>query len=336
MIITRTPFRLSFFGGGTDYPDWFRQHGGLVVGAAMQHYCYISCRSLPPFFEYKTRVVYSQSEMVNHPGEIKHPAIRGCLTHLGIEDGLEVHHDADLPARAGLGSSSAFTVGFLLSLLAWRGSPLPEARELADLAIKVEQEVIREHVGIQDQILAAHGGFQTIRIDQVGDYQMTPLVLSENYLQCLESHVLLGFTGLTRLAPTLAAEQVKRIRSGNSSMNEIQSMAEEGLKLFQAGKAMEEIGALLRENWKVKRTLAENMSSPVIDDLYARALKAGAYGGKLLGAGGGGFMMFLAPPELHEKIQAALPQVKVWVPFKVAPSGADIIFQKDERQHVFR
>ena len=328
MIITRTPFRLSFFGGGTDYNAWFSEHGGLVVGTTFRRYCYISCRKLPPFFDYKTRAVYSRTELVKENHEIQHPAIRGCLSHLGIQDGLEIHHDGDLPARSGLGSSSTFTVGFLLGLYAMRHE-MPTKKNLADQAIKVEQDVLRENVGIQDQIFAAHGGLRAINIDRKGDYEVNSLILPPDYLQALEEHVLLGFTGQTRDATHMAGAQIEKIQRGNSCMSEIHSIAQEALQLFEAKADLPRIGKLLDASWRIKRSITTGISNDQIDDLYEAGLNAGAYGGKLLGAGGGGFIMFLAPPCNHQRIKDALPGVKVWVPFKMDQSGAQVIMHTD-------
>lgn len=329
MVITRTPFRVSFFGGGTDYPDWFQKHGGLIVGTTFQRYCYISCRNLPPFFNHKTRIVYSQTEEVNHPDEIRHPAIRGCLKALNISDGLEIHHDGDLPARSGLGSSSSFTVGFLLSLEAMRHR-MPTKRNLADMAIKVEQELLKEHVGIQDQILASFGGFQMIHILPTGEYEVRPMILPPAYLRSFEDHILLGFTGLTRNSTQVAGRHIEAIRNGTTAMSEIHSLARQGIDAISGQQDFSEIGRLLQDGWHIKRGNADGVSNSDIDDIFNVAMKAGAYGGKLLGAGGGGFIMFLAPPKLHEKIKAALPKIRVWVPFKFDVTGSQVIFHTDE------
>jgi len=328
MIITRTPFRVSFFGGGTDYNSWFSEHGGLVIGTTFRRYCYISCRALPPFFDYKTRVVYSSTELVKDNQEIRHPSIRSCLSHLGVQDGLEIHHDGDLPARSGLGSSSTFTVGFLLGLHALHHR-MPTRKELANQAIKVEQEILRENVGIQDQIFAAHGGLRVIRIERNGDYDVAPLILPPEYVQAVEEHVLLGFTGQTRDATRLAGAQIDQIRKGNSHMDEIHSIAQEALRLFSARADLPKIGELLDASWKIKRSITTGISNNGIDDLYEAGRKAGAYGGKLLGAGGGGFIMFFAPPYQHQRIQDALRGIKVWVPFKMDQSGAQVIMHTD-------
>jgi D-glycero-alpha-D-manno-heptose-7-phosphate kinase len=329
MIITRTPFRLSFFGGGTDYKAWYSEHGGLSIGTTFQKYCYISCRPLPPFFEYKTRVVYSKTELVHNNHEVHHPAIRGCLKYLGVEQGLEIHHDGDLPARSGLGSSSSFTVGCLMALHALRHQ-MPTKRDLADQAIKVEQDILKENVGVQDQIFAAYGGMQVIQIDRNGDYEVAPLILPPDYARAVEEHVLIGFTGQTRMATNLAGAQIESIQKGKSRMDEIHAIAKEALKCFTAKADLPKVGELLDASWRLKRSLASGVTTDSIDQMYETARKAGAYGGKLLGAGGGGFIMFFAPPYRHEQIKEALSEIKVWVPFKFDKTGAQVIFHTDE------
>lgn len=331
MIITRTPFRLSLFGGGTDYPAWYLQHSGLVIGTTFRRYCYLSCRVLPPFFDHKTRIVYSQIESVKEHSEIQHPAVRGCLQYLGVDQGLELHHDGDLPARSGLGSSSSFTVGLLLALHGLRHE-MPTKRDLADEAITVEQRVLEEHVGIQDQILAAYGGFQVIEMGPETDYRVAPLVLPPEYQQALQVHILLGFTGMTRFASGVAEEQVRNIGSGQSRVGEILGIAREALRLLHKRAAFEQLGGLLHDGWQLKKSLGKGVSSPDIDAVYETAIRNGAYGGKLLGAGGGGFIMFLAPPERHQRIKDALPRLTVWVPVEFDTEGAQVIFHTDVYQ----
>lgn len=329
MIITRTPFRLSFFGGGTDYPAWYTAHGGLVVGTALARYCYLSCRRLPPFFDHKTRLVYSKIESVRDRREIRHPAVRGCLEFLDFDDGLEIHHDGDLPARSGIGSSSSFTVGLLLALHGLRHEMWTK-QALADEAIKVEQEVLKENVGIQDQILAAYGGFRVIEMGPGVTYRVLPLMLPPDYLKSLEAHILLGFTGLTRVASDVARAQIENIENGSSRMEEIHAIAKEALDLFDRRADFERIGKLLSHSWDVKRSLATGVTSAEIDDLHDIARRAGAFGGKLLGAGGGGFVMFLAPPERHARIKAALAALRVWVPSTLDTDGARVVFHTDD------
>jgi len=330
MILTKTPFRVSFFGGGTDYPQWFQENGGLVISSAIKQYCYISIRRLPPFFEYKTRTVYSVVEEVNSHSEINHPAIRGCLEYMNIQDGLEIHHDGDLPARTGIGSSSSFTVGMLLALHSLNRQMITK-KELADEAIKLEQEVMGEDVGIQDQILASFGGFQVLEMGPGDQYNLSPLLLPFDYLQNFEQHILLAFTGISRFATKYAKKQIHNILSGNtkSQLTEMLSITREALDLFSKQESLRKIGKLLDYSWQLKRSLAEGVSNSSTDELYASAKKAGAYGGKILGAGGGGFVMFLAPPEKHQAIKDAL-KLKVWVPYKIDTVGAQVILHDGE------
>lgn len=332
MIITQTPFRLSFFGGGTDYRPWFESNGGLIIASAITKYCYISIRPLPPFFEHKTRVVYSKVESISENSEIQHPSVKHCLNYLGIEDGLEIHHDGDIPARSGIGSSSSFTVGLLKGLHALRYEHLTQ-KQLAKEAIHVEQNEIRENVGIQDQIMAAYGGLKIIRMGPGKGFTVSSLMLPPDYIGSLESHVLLGFSGISRYANQYAGNNIENIKNGNSSKSlyEIASIAEEALNLFQNCEDFNKIGKLLDQSWNLKRTLADDISNNQLDQIYQTAIKHGAFGGKLLGAGGGGFMMFLAPPTKHEAIKNALENIiRVWVPFKIDHNGSQILFHEDQ------
>lgn len=327
MIITRTPYRLSFFGGGTDYNAWFEEHGGVVLAAAIARHCYISVRRLPPFFEHKSRVVYSVIESVSDHGQIQHPAVRGCLNYLKIDDGLEIHHDGDLPARSGIGSSSSFTVGLLHALHGLR-SRLVDKRELAEQAIHVEQVLLRESVGVQDQIMASSGGFQILELGPGNKWQTQELLASNGYLESIEQHVLMGFSGISRTADRHAKETIENIRQGKTTREllEVQAIASEAVNLVKRQGNIEDLGRLLDKSWQVKQRLAAGLSNGWMDDLYGTALRNGAFGGKLMGAGGGGFFFFLAPPYRHQAIKEALPQVKVWVPFKIDYSGSRVIF----------
>ncbi|WP_204105255.1 MULTISPECIES: hypothetical protein [Spirulina sp. CCY15215] len=327
MIITRTPYRLSLFGGGTDYNPWFQEHGGLVIALGMAHYCYLTVRYLPPFFEHHSRIVYSQIENVAKNQEITHPSIRGCLEYLKISQGLEIHHDGDLPARSGIGSSSSFTVGLLHALHALQNRT-SSATQLSLEAIEVEQVLLKESVGIQDQIMAAHGGLQVIEMKAGEEWTIRDLLLSPDYLKYLESHILLGFSGINRIAEQYAHAKLENIKQGKKTeeLSSIHALARESLQLFSHQESLEAIGQLLDKSWQFKRRLAEGISAVWMDDLYQIALRSGAFGGKLMGAGGGGFFFFLAPPEKHEKIRQALPQIKVWPPFKIDWMGSQVIF----------
>ena len=328
MIITRTPYRLSFFGGGTDYNPWFENNGGLVIATGLAHYCYLTVRYLPQFFEdYSSRIVYSKVEMVNNNSEIQHPSVRGCLDYLKISDGIEIHHDGDLPARSGLGSSSSFTVGLLHALYALKKKMVSQ-RQLAEKAIYMEQNILHESVGVQDQILAAHGGFRIIELGPSSNWKIQNMLLPNDYVRELENHVLLGFSGISRMAEQHAKLKIKNIKEckTNDELNAITSIAGEALKAFQQNDSIAEIGKLLDQSWKYKKRLAEGVSQNWMDELYQTAILNGAYGGKLMGAGGGGFFFFLAPPNKHQRIRDALQQIKVWVPFKIDNTGSQVIF----------
>lgn len=324
MIITRTPYRISFFGGGTDYPTWFRDHGGSVLATTIDKYCYISCRKLPQFFEHKHRIVYSQIENVREISEIEHPAVRAVLDWKEVSDGLEVHHDGDLPARSGLGSSSSFTVGLLHALSAMDGK-WSSKKELATSAIHVEQNVIGENVGSQDQISAAYGGFNRIDLHQDDSFTVEPVIFSDGRKSLLESHLMLCFTGFSRIASEIAKSKIDNLKSRKNELFKMRELVDEGIDILQnGGRSIEEFGRLLDIGWQYKRSLSEKVSSPEIDRLYECAIKAGATGGKILGAGGGGFLLLFAHPERQKGIREALNSL-IHVPFKFENSGSRVV-----------
>jgi D-glycero-alpha-D-manno-heptose-7-phosphate kinase len=306
MIISRTPFRISFFGGGTDYPSWFREHGGAVVGAAIDKYSYMTMRRLPPFFAHRYRIVYSQIELVQQISEIKHPAVRGVLADFDVQEGLEIHADADLPARSGLGSSSSFTVGLLNALHALDGKMVSK-RDLATQAIRMEQEVLQENVGSQDQLWAAYGGFNRIDFHCDGSFAVAPIMLPRERRDEFTRSIMLFFTGFTRFASDFAEEKIKNMNNRKSQLRTIRSMVDSAIDMLTDPKTpVRELGDLLHDSWRLKRELAENVSNPQIDEIYEAGREAGAIGGKLLGAGGGGFMLFLVDPEKREHVRERL------------------------------
>jgi D-glycero-alpha-D-manno-heptose-7-phosphate kinase len=330
MIISRTPFRISFFGGGTDYPAWFRDNGGSVLSTTINKYCHISCRHLPPFFTNKHRIVWSRIEMVSSVEEIQHPSVRECMRFLDVHDGLEIHHDGDLPARSGLGSSSAFTVGMLNALYALRGR-MADKHRLACDAIHVEQNLIRENVGCQDQVAVAYGGFNRIDFDLAGEFKLLKIILTPERLEAFQSHLLLVFTGISRTASDIAGDKIRAVPDRKKEFSELHGMVDEAVRILNREGSLEDFGRLLDESWKLKRQLAEKVSTAHIDTIYERARKAGAIGGKLLGAGGGGFMLFFAAPERHAGIREALDGL-LHVPFRFETSGSHIIFHEDNRR----
>ncbi len=324
MIITRTPFRISFFGGGTDYPLWYSQHGGAVLATTIDKYCYISCRPLPPFFEHKHRIVYSNIENVRCTDEIVHPAVRAILSWANVTDGLEIHHDGDLPARSGLGSSSSFTVGLVHVLYAMRGH-LASKQTLANDAIHIEQNLIGESVGSQDQISAAYGGFNLIEFHRDHSFSVSPIIISNSRKTELHSHLMLCFTGFSRFSNEIAKSKIQNFNNREVELLHIRRMVDQALEILgDTNIPIEEFGKLLDESWQLKKNLSEKISSPEIDKIYSAARMAGAIGGKILGAGGGGFMLLFARPEKHAAIRASLSNL-VHVTFSFDDTGSRVV-----------
>jgi D-glycero-alpha-D-manno-heptose-7-phosphate kinase len=329
MIITRTPFRVSFFGGGTDYPAWYREHGGAVLSTTIDKYCYLTCRYLPPFFDYKSQIIWSRIEHVGSHDEIQHPAVRACLKHVGMEDGIAIHHDGDLPARSGLGSSSTFTVGLLNALYALQGK-MTGKLALAREAIHVERDLLGEAVGDQDQIAAAYGGLNQVELRTDGSFTVRPVILSPDRLAALEDHLILIFTGFVRNASAIAAAKIEALKHKARELHAIRAMVDQAVDLLVGGAEIAEIGRLLHESWMLKRRLASVVAPDFVDDIYAQARRAGAIGGKLLGAGGGGFMLFCVAPERRAELAAAFDRM-IAVPVKFDTGGSQVIFYDAEQ-----
>lgn len=326
MIISRTPYRISFFGGGTDYATRYQKHGGCVLSTSISHYCYLTSRFLPPFFNEKSRIVWSKIEQVIDNADIQHPSVREILKYLNIENGVEIHHTGDLPARSGLGSSSSFTIGLLHNLRALQGI-MSKKHQLACEAIHIERDVLKENVGMQDQIAAAYGGLNRISIATNGEFMVEPVIISGERRQELQDSCLLFFTGVSRTASDIAAEQIKAHGTGSIDveLNAMHLLVGEAMSVLTSKADISEFGKLLHESWMLKRSLAKNISPQFVDDIYDKGRLAGASGGKLLGAGGGGFILFFAKPELHDSIRLALKDL-LWVPFKFDNIGSQIIF----------
>ncbi len=324
MIISRTPFRVSLFGGGTDYPTWFEDNGGAVLGMAINKYCYISVRYLPPFFDHKHRIVYSEVENVKTIDEIKHPAVRAVFQDMDITDGLEIHHDGDLPARSGLGSSSSFVVGLLNALNALNGHTMG-MQYLANKAIYIEQQVLNENVGNQDQIWAAHGGFSRIDFCHDGSYRHSPLVISAGRERELLGSMMLFFTGISRYATDIAGKKIANLKSRKGHIVKIAGMVSEAENILgNPDRPLKEIGKMLHESWLLKRDIADGVSNDQVDEIYQAGLDAGAVGGKILGAGGGGFILFYVEPENQHAVRERLARLTE-VSFGVDRSGSKIV-----------
>lgn len=324
MIISRTPYRISFFGGGTDYPSWYQVHGGAVLAAAIDKYCYLTCRYLPPFFEHRSRIVYSKIESCQSHDEIAHPSVREVLRHLKISRGVEIHHDGDLPARSGMGSSSAFTVGLLNAGYALHGQ-IPSKRQLALESIHIEQNVLQETVGSQDQVMAAFGGLRHVQFLPNGEISVHPLTLPAPRLSLLNNHLMLFYTGILRTASEVAKSYVADIHSKARQLRLMKDLVDESISILSGGHDILQFGQLLHEAWLAKRSLSAEVSNSQVDELYAQAQAAGAIGGKLTGAGGGGFLLLFVPPEKQADVKGRLQQL-IHVPFRFEPGGSQIIF----------
>src|SRR3989344_5648798 len=313
MIITRTPFRISFFGGGTDYPVWFNEHGGAVLSTTIDKYCHIGCRYLPQFFEHRSRIAYSRVELVKSIDEIEHPVVREGLRFIGEERGVEINNVDDLPARSGMGSSSSFAVGLLHALGVLRGKK-PSKEELALNAIHVEQNMMKENVGCQDQVAAAYGGLNKIVFGGTDKMRVEPIILSDTRRKLFEDHLLLFFSGRSRYASEIVAEQIKNTPQKTRELEKMFQMVDETTGILKSGN-LEEFGKLLDEAWKIKRGLSSRITTAHIDEIYEAAKAAGALGGKALGAGGGGFMLFFVSPERREAVKSKLNSL-LNVPFR--------------------
>jgi D-glycero-alpha-D-manno-heptose-7-phosphate kinase len=330
MIISRTPFRISFLGGGTDYPIWYKENGGAVLNTSINKYCYISCRYLPPFFDYKYRIRYSEHEEAKTISEIQHPSVRECLKFIDIDSrGVEIQHNADLPAMSGLGSSSSFTVGLLNVLYALKGK-MTTKRQLALDAIHVEQDRIKENVGSQDQTVAAFGGLNKIEFGGEQEITVLPITINQERIGIFQNHLMLFFAGFPRNASDIAAEQIKKTPDKHKELKIMMELVEAAIDILNNDKEpLDNFGKLLHETWKIKRGLTSKITNSFIDEIYETAINAGALGGKLLGAGGGGFMLFFVKPQLQSKIKERLKKL-LYVPFVFEKLGSQIIYYAPE------
>lgn len=329
MIISQTPFRISFFGGGTDFPEYYRDHGGAVIASAIDKYCYISIHRLGPFFKYRIKANYSRTEAVDSPEEIAHPLIRESLLMLDCKDSLEIGHISDLPGRTGIGSSSSFTVGLLHALHGMRGENAT-AEDLAREAIAIERERVKDTGGHQDQYAAAYGGFVRIDFNRDGRIVVQKLNVTAKRLNELQDRLMIFYTGVEQSAEQILSEQSKRTSINVASLKEMKAMADQAENILCGNQPMVGFGQLLHESWMKKKSLATGISNTLIDQAYDTARKAGAVGGKLLGAGGRGFLLVYAEPEQHPRIREALHGMAE-VDFAFSPEGSRIIFNNQTK-----
>ena len=327
MIITRTPFRMSFFGGGTDFESYFKEHGGAVLSTTFDKYCYVSVRHLPRFFDYWNEIIYSKIERVQHTDEIMHPAVRNAMKMKDMHE-LRLSYDADLPARSGLGTSSSFAVGMLNAFSALKGKKLSK-RQLADEAIYLERVLCNESGGIQDQIAAAFGGLNLISFGADG-YEVRPVDISKDRKDELNDRLMLFFTGFSRFSSDIQQGTVKALKDKYAELKEMTELTFEAERLLRNEDAkLNEFGRMLDHTWKLKRGISNGISTGSIDDMYAAGIKAGALGGKLLGAGGGGFLLFYAEPDRQEAVREAMREL-LYIPFRFEQEGTAIVHDEQE------
>ena len=328
MIITKTPYRISFFGGGSDYPNWYKKFNGAVLSTTIDKHIYLSCRYLPSFFQHKYRIVWSKIENVKNINEIKHLAVKNLLKHLKFKSGLEIHYDGDLPARSGMGSSSCFAVGLAKALLELKNKKIT-SYNLSKKIINFEQKIMKEIVGSQDQVAAAIGGFNKIIFNKDNSIQIKKIKRNKN-ISILESNLVLFYSGISRTAHTIASGYVNKLT--NSKKEYIKNIIEhvdEGERIIMS-KNIDDFGELLHSAWILKKKLSKSISNSKIDNLYEKAIKSGAQGGKLLGAGGGGFLLMYMKKNYRKKFLKKFPKV-VEIPFKFSNEGSQVIFKNLNR-----
>lgn len=324
MIITKTPFRMSFFGGGTDMPEFFNEFGGSVISTTFDKYCYVNVRHLPPFFDYHSEIAYAKIERVKEEREIIHPLVRNAMEYLDIHD-IRLAYEADLPARSGLGTSSSFSVGMLNAFHKLKGKVV-EPKRLADEAIYTERVLCNEAGGWQDQIAAAFGGLNRINFKD-DKYSVVPVLMDLDRKQKLNDRLLLFFTGFTRLSSDVQKES-KPIKEKQAELKRMLSLVDTAEDILMSGD-LDDFGRLLDETWRLKRQTGNNISTGSIDAYYEKGIIAGALGGKLLGAGGGGFLLFYVPEDRREAVMDAMSDL-LYIPFAFTNEGSTIVYDSPE------
>lgn len=327
MIITKTPFRMSFFGGGTDFSSFYNEHGGAVISTTFDKYCYVTVRHLPPFFEYKNHLTYSKEEKIGSVDDIQHPAIRNAMKFLNMDE-LRIIYESDLPARSGLGTSSSFAVGMLNAFYALKGQ-YADKKKLADEAIYLERILCNEAGGIQDQIAASFGGLNRINFSKDG-YVVNPVIISTARKQKLEENLMLFFTGFSRFSSEIQKTTEKSMSAKTSELKELLRLVDDAEKILVDKESdLDDFGRLLDYSWQMKRSISSGISTDSIDSFYSEGIKAGALGGKLLGAGGGGFLLFYVPKDRQQAVKLALSKL-LYIPFKFEEEGTKVIYYKQE------
>ena len=327
MIITKTPFRMSFFGGGTDFSSFYNEHGGAVISTTFDKYCYVTVRHLPPFFEYKNHLTYSKEEKISSVDDIQHPAIRNAMKFLNMDE-LRIIYESDLPARSGLGTSSSFAVGMLNAFYALKGQ-YADKKKLADEAIYLERILCNEAGGIQDQIAASFGGLNRINFSKDG-YVVNPVIISTARKQKLEENLMLFFTGFSRFSSEIQKTTEKSMSAKTGELKELLRLVDDAEKILVDKESdLDDFGRLLDYSWQMKRSISSGISTDSIDSFYSEGIKAGALGGKLLGAGGGGFLLFYVPKDRQQAVKLALSKL-LYIPFKFEEEGTKVIYYKQE------
>ncbi len=328
MIITKTPFRMSFFGGGTDIEEYFRENGGAVLSSTFDKYCYVNVRHLPRFFDYSTELAYSKMERVNSIEKIEHPAIKNAMKMLDMHE-IRLTYEADLPARSGLGTSSSFAVGMLNAFYCLKGKYV-DKKKLADEAIYLERKLCNESGGWQDQVAASYGGLNRIDFRKDGTYDVSPVIIHPDRKKQLNDNLLLFFTGFTRFSSDMQKENTKGIKKKTDYLNEMYEMVDQAERILEDKHSdLDDFGRLLNETWKLKRQVGKAVTTDSIDELYERGIKAGALGGKLLGAGGGGFLIFYVRPEARKMVMESMRRL-LYVPFAFEDGGTQVIHYTPE------
>lgn len=328
MIITKTPFRMSFFGGGTDMESFFKQYGGAVLSTTFDKYCYVNVRHLPRFFDYSTELSYSKTERVTDVADIQHPAIRNAMQMLDMYE-IRLTYEADLPARSGLGTSSSFAVGMLNAFYALKGK-YADKKKLADEAIYLERVLCNEAGGWQDQIAASYGGINRINFNTDGTYDVIPIIIHPERKKCLNDNLMMFFTGFTRFSSDMQKANAVGYAEKVQQLQQMLALVDDAERILEDKSSdLDDFGRLLDKTWRLKRQTGGAITTDSIDSLYERGIKAGALGGKLLGAGGGGFLVFYVQPEYQQAVREAMKKL-LYVPFKFEDGGTQVIYYNPE------